>query len=87
MAVRLAPPEKLLVVKLEDGLGWDQICLFLGEKIPDEAYPAGNDPDEFGKMIMGWMMGHWAWTLAPYAAGLAVLVATGGWWWRRGRRG
>jgi hypothetical protein len=44
------PKERLLVVKLEDGLGWEQICPFLGVPIPEEEYPRGNDVDNFQAM-------------------------------------
>ncbi|OOF95309.1 hypothetical protein ASPCADRAFT_507202, partial [Aspergillus carbonarius ITEM 5010] len=45
------PKDRLLVVKLEDGLGWDQICPFLGVAIPEQKYPRGNEPDTFHKII------------------------------------
>lgn len=41
------PKERLLVVKLEDGLGWEQICPFLGVPITEEKYPRGNEVDKF----------------------------------------
>ncbi|KAL5362709.1 P-loop containing nucleoside triphosphate hydrolase protein [Aspergillus floccosus] len=45
------PKDRLLVVKLEDGLGWEQICPFLGLPIPEQKYPRGNDPDTFKKIV------------------------------------
>ncbi|KAI1131871.1 hypothetical protein F5Y10DRAFT_232745 [Nemania abortiva] len=45
-----APKDRLLVVKLEDGFGWEQICPFLGHPIPETRYPRGNAPQEFQKM-------------------------------------
>ncbi|GKZ35039.1 hypothetical protein AbraIFM66950_005479 [Aspergillus brasiliensis] len=45
------PKDRLLVVKLEDGLGWDEICPFLDVPIPEEKYPRGNEPDKFHKII------------------------------------
>ncbi|KPM43299.1 hypothetical protein AK830_g3291 [Neonectria ditissima] len=47
--VKLVPAEKLLVVKLEDGLSWDTICPFLGKPVPDVPYPRGNDPKQYMK--------------------------------------
>lgn len=47
---KYVPPERLLHVRLEDGLGWEQVCPFLGVEIPDTPYPRGNDPDEFKKI-------------------------------------
>lgn len=41
------PKERLLVIRLEDGLGWEQICPFLDMPIPDEPYPPPNVPEVF----------------------------------------
>ncbi|KAI0144628.1 hypothetical protein GGR57DRAFT_517775 [Xylariaceae sp. FL1272] len=41
--------EKLLEVKLEDGLGWEQICPFLKAPIPDMPYPRIHDSEDFLK--------------------------------------
>ncbi|GFF42017.1 hypothetical protein IFM51744_05002 [Aspergillus udagawae] len=38
----------------EDGLGWEQICPFLGVSIPEEEYPRGNDVDNFQAMAQGY---------------------------------
>ncbi|KAI1269160.1 hypothetical protein F5Y18DRAFT_415007 [Xylariaceae sp. FL1019] len=43
------PVEKLLEVKLEDGLGWQQICPFLEAPIPDVPYPRIHDSEDFLK--------------------------------------
>ncbi|KAJ8205217.1 hypothetical protein LV164_005625 [Aspergillus fumigatus] len=45
------PKDHLLVIKLEDGLGWEQICPFLGVPIPEEKYPRGNDADNFKGLV------------------------------------
>lgn len=45
------PKDRLLVIKLEDGLGWDQICPFLGVPIPEEKYPRGNDAGNFKGLV------------------------------------
>lgn len=44
---QILPKERTLVVRLEDGLGWEQICPFLGVPIPKEDYPKPNDPKMF----------------------------------------
>ncbi|KAI0505714.1 hypothetical protein F5B22DRAFT_626990 [Xylaria bambusicola] len=49
-AKALVPPDRLLVAKLEDGFGWEQLCPFLGHPIPEARYPRGNAPQEFQKM-------------------------------------
>ncbi|TRX91465.1 hypothetical protein FHL15_007689 [Xylaria flabelliformis] len=49
-AKALVPKDRLLVARLEDGFGWEQICPFLGHPIPATRYPRGNAPEEFKKM-------------------------------------
>ena len=49
------PKDRLLVVKLEDGLGWEQICPFLDQPIPEEQYPRGNEPDKFHRIVGDYM--------------------------------
>ncbi|KAI0160780.1 hypothetical protein GGR57DRAFT_456287 [Xylariaceae sp. FL1272] len=49
-AKELVPADRLLVCRLEDGFGWEQICPFLGHGIPKEKYPKGNAPAEFHKL-------------------------------------
>ncbi|MBE3044286.1 hypothetical protein IMZ48_17300 [Candidatus Bathyarchaeota archaeon] len=77
------PPEQLLEVKLEDGLGWDEICPFLGDRVPGVPYPRANDPAEFKKLMMAVLAVHWRRTIAGYAAVLAPAVAVGVWYLRR----
>ncbi|KAB8215972.1 hypothetical protein BDV33DRAFT_227295 [Aspergillus novoparasiticus] len=49
------PKDRLLVVKLEEGLGWEQICPFLDLPIPEEKYPRGNEPDTFHRIVADYM--------------------------------
>lgn len=41
------PAERLLVLNLEKGFGWDDICPFLECEIPDTPYPRSNTMAEF----------------------------------------
>ncbi|KAL4795334.1 P-loop containing nucleoside triphosphate hydrolase protein [Aspergillus venezuelensis] len=43
----LVPPERLLEYKISDG--WAPLCEFLGEEVPDTAFPRGNDMADFFK--------------------------------------
>ncbi|KAH8647949.1 hypothetical protein BX600DRAFT_443284 [Xylariales sp. PMI_506] len=52
----LVPSGQLAVFKLEDGFGWEQICPYLGQPIPDIPYPIGNMPAQFHKEV-GKIMG------------------------------
>ncbi|KAG6020786.1 hypothetical protein E4U41_002726 [Claviceps citrina] len=55
MAKRVLPADRLCYFRLEDGLGWEQICPFLGIPIPDEPFPDANVQENFGKGVFGWL--------------------------------
>ncbi|KAG0184717.1 hypothetical protein DFQ28_010662, partial [Apophysomyces sp. BC1034] len=42
---RVIPPERLLIMEL--GEGWERLCKFLGQEIPDEPYPRVNESEGF----------------------------------------
>ncbi|KAI2625169.1 hypothetical protein GGS21DRAFT_310508 [Xylaria nigripes] len=48
---RLVPPDKLKVVRLEDGYGWNELCPCLGVPIPDTPWPFFNTQDEFKSSV------------------------------------
>ncbi|KAE8368004.1 hypothetical protein BDV27DRAFT_142384 [Aspergillus caelatus] len=50
-AKSMLPKETHLLIKLEEGLGWEQICPFLDLPNPDEKYPRGNEPEKFQKLL------------------------------------
>lgn len=50
------PADRLLVIQLEGGLGWDEICPFLGVSVPEESWPARNTPKEFKATVGEFMM-------------------------------
>ena len=77
---QLVPRDRLLVVRLEDGLGWEEICPFLGHGIPSTPYPRGNDPKDFGKMVEGWLAKGVFSTLATAVALVAPMIALS--WYR-----
>ncbi|KAG5974547.1 hypothetical protein E4U55_008164 [Claviceps digitariae] len=54
MAKRILPADRLCYFRLEDGLGWEQICPFLGVPIPDEPFPDANVQENFKKVVGGW---------------------------------
>lgn len=45
--MNVAPPGRLLVIKLEEGPGWELIIAFTGDKIPSVPHPRGNEPRSF----------------------------------------
>lgn len=47
---KLVPADRLFVGKLEDGLGWEQICPFLEVDVPTIPYPRINDTKQFQAM-------------------------------------
>lgn len=38
----VVPPDRLLVMNIVDGEGWDSLCKFLGHKKPSRPFPHGN---------------------------------------------
>ncbi|RJE26623.1 hypothetical protein PHISCL_01037 [Aspergillus sclerotialis] len=50
---KVVPKDRLLVVNLEDGLGWEEICPFLDVPIPQEPYPRGNEKKTFDAIAYG----------------------------------
>lgn len=45
------PPENLLVLNLEKGFGWKDICQFLDKDIPDQPWPDKNQLEAFQAFI------------------------------------
>lgn len=76
----MVPKDRLLVVSLEDGLDWKEICPFLGHDIPHTRYPRGNEPKEFVKLMNGWIAKGVFPLLATTAAIVAPVIALS--WYR-----
>ena len=80
----LVPKERLLKFQPQDG--WEPLCEFLGEEVPDKPYPRAWDKDEVAKQAaLLWWIGvgsavlH---TLGPVgvAVGAGWLARRNGWW-------
>ena len=80
MVQKVIPPDRLLVLELEN-IGWDKICDYLDCGIPARPYPRENDPNEFKRMVQGFMMKHWWNTLTMYATVLTPLLGLGMWYY------
>lgn len=80
------PKDRTLVVKLEDGLGWEQICPFLDKPIPDEPYPKPNDKENFealvGSVMHPWIVSAWLRFGALAAPTLGVVGYLGWRFWK-----
>lgn len=51
-AVRAAiPPARLLVFEAQQG--WDPLCAFLNQPVPDEPFPRSNNREEFWELVRG----------------------------------
>ncbi|KAK1495504.1 hypothetical protein CCUS01_13385 [Colletotrichum cuscutae] len=79
MVRELIPADKLLVIKPEEGLGWDKICPFLGHDIPDVPYPRVNKAAEFQVMVMKDMIASWKKTALKVGSFLVPLVGASIW--------
>ncbi|KAJ5619816.1 hypothetical protein N7510_003800 [Penicillium lagena] len=55
MAKATIPADRLRVIQLEDGLGWEDICPFLGVPIPSADYPGRNEPEKFQGLVQGFI--------------------------------
>ncbi|KAG5996240.1 hypothetical protein E4U43_002896 [Claviceps pusilla] len=55
MAKRILPADRLCYFRLEDGLGWEQICPFLEVPIPDEPFPDANVQENFKRELGSWI--------------------------------
>ncbi|MCJ1244980.1 hypothetical protein MMC30_002181 [Trapelia coarctata] len=47
----IVPKDNLLEFRSEDG--WEPLCKFIGEKVPDEPYPRADDSDDFVELHKG----------------------------------
>ncbi|CAG8936489.1 unnamed protein product [Penicillium salamii] len=54
-AKEIIPADRLCLIKLEDGLDWENICPFLELPIPAQAYPDRNEPERFQKLVQGFL--------------------------------
>lgn len=54
-AKKILPKDRLLHLRLEDGLDWDKLCNFLDKPVPKEPFPRENDAGDFGKVIGDWV--------------------------------
>ncbi|KAI0020808.1 P-loop containing nucleoside triphosphate hydrolase protein [Xylariomycetidae sp. FL0641] len=77
----LVPPDRLLVVRLEDGLGWEQICPFLGVDVPAVPYPRKNDTRQFQANLTSIFAPGNRRAVAILTAALGVVVVACGLWY------
>ncbi|KAI1450458.1 P-loop containing nucleoside triphosphate hydrolase protein [Annulohypoxylon stygium] len=82
---RLVPPEQLLVCKLEDGFGWDEICPYLGVPIPDTEWPSLNKPEEFHEIAGPKVQRAFIKGIVGMTSMFVPVVAVGFWYLRKGR--
>lgn len=47
--IRTIPPERLLVMSVKDG--WEPLCKFLREPVPNEPFPHGNETAAVAKLM------------------------------------
>ena len=81
--MRVTPPEQLLVVKLEEGLGWAEICPFTGDKIPDVPYPRRNEPQSFDANMNGLFRRYWSQAFVQWGGVAVAAAVVGSWVWTR----
>ncbi|RYP58334.1 hypothetical protein DL770_010452 [Monosporascus sp. CRB-9-2] len=80
---RLVPPEQLKVVTLEDGLGWEEICPYLGVPVPKGLdWPGRNVPEEFAAISGPVIQGAVRRAITSLTT-IAVGIIAAGVWYRR----
>lgn len=62
------PPERLLILDLETGFGFKEICEYLECPVPDEEYPRSNALAEFNAAA--------EYILAPAVTKTKIIVST-----------
>ncbi|KAI1211080.1 P-loop containing nucleoside triphosphate hydrolase protein [Annulohypoxylon truncatum] len=82
---RIVPPEQLLVCKLEDGFGWNEICPYLGVPIPKTEWPSLNKPEEFHEVAGPKIQHAFTKGLVGMTSMVVPVVAVGFWYLRKGR--
>ncbi|TDZ61741.1 hypothetical protein CTRI78_v004164 [Colletotrichum trifolii] len=81
----LVPPERLLVLNLEKGFGWEEICAFLDKPVPGEPYPRINAMADFhvaAEMVLSPAVKK---TVRIFTSTAVAVAAIGFWYWQRRR--
>lgn len=71
------------MVRLEDGLGWDKLCPFIGKDIPDVPYPRVNDTAEFQRLATMDLFASWKKTGLKMASLIVPLIGASIWFARQ----
>lgn len=51
MVEKMVPESRLLKLKLEDGIGWQPLCGFLGVEVPDAKFPRVNEREALKELV------------------------------------
>ncbi|KAK2018398.1 hypothetical protein LZ32DRAFT_371404 [Colletotrichum eremochloae] len=81
----LVPPERLLILNLEKGFGWEEICTFLKLDVPEEPYPRINAMADFhiaAEMVVSPAIKK---TMRILTSSAVAVTAIGVWFWQRRR--
>lgn len=83
---RLVPKEQLLDYRM--GEGWERLCAFLGEDVPEGEFPRVNETAEFGEKVailkrramvrVAWRVARWVGAVVVPVVGVAWYVYRGG---------
>ncbi|KAE8373850.1 hypothetical protein BDV26DRAFT_271010 [Aspergillus bertholletiae] len=79
MVKKVIPADRLCVIKVEEGLGWEQICPFLGVPTPSQEYPDRNEPARFQAIAEGVMTPMFARALIKLATVSIPIVGVMAW--------
>jgi hypothetical protein len=77
---RVIPPERILVVKLEDGLGWEKICTYLGKEVPkDVPFPRAVEHEDLKDKWLAPLVRD-AMIKLVLTVAFPVVLGVGAWW-------
>ncbi|KAI0018421.1 hypothetical protein F4780DRAFT_751491 [Xylariomycetidae sp. FL0641] len=82
---RLVPPEQLTVVKLEEGLNWEQLCPLVDAPIPDVPWPTQHHADEFNSIMKGYCKPGIMRAFFKMSATIVPVVGVAAWYLLKGR--
>ncbi|OLN96519.1 hypothetical protein CCHL11_00772 [Colletotrichum chlorophyti] len=81
----LVPAHRLLVLNLEKGFGWEEICAFLGHQVPEDPYPRLNAMADFHVAAETVVSPAITKTVRILTSSVVTLAGIGFWYWQRRR--
>lgn len=72
MVKRVIPNDRLLHMRLEDGLDWPKLCQFLDKPIPEVSFPQANSTKDYLAVVTDGIVAAWIREAQIRAAAIVV---------------